>query len=73
MDRKPRLDMDVYKHKGAQARRFDHYQITVPDIEKATRFYTSVGCRIADYITAGGHPIAAFACRTRGVRACANP
>ena len=60
MDRKPRLDMDVYKHKGAQARRFDHYQITIPDIEKATRFYTSVGCRIADYITAGGHPIGVF-------------
>ena len=60
MDRKPRLDMDVYKHKGAQARRFDHYQITIPDIEKATRFYTSIGCRIADYITAGGHPIGVF-------------
>ena len=60
MDRKPRLDMDVYKHKGAQARRFDHYQITISDIEKATRFYTSIGCRIADYITAGGHPIGVF-------------
>ena len=60
MDRKPRLDMDVPKHKGAQARRFDHYQITIPDIEKATRFYTSLGSRVADYITAGGHPIGVF-------------
>jgi catechol 2,3-dioxygenase len=60
MDRKPRLDMDVHKHKGAQARRFDHYQITIPDIEKATRFYASLGCRVADYITAGGHPIGVF-------------
>jgi len=60
MDRKPRLDMDVVVHKGAQARRFDHYQITVPDIAKVTAFYTSLGCRVADYITAGGHPIGVF-------------
>ena len=60
MQRQPRLDMAVYQHKGAQARRFDHYQITLPDIEKAATFYTSVGCRIADYITAGGHPIGVF-------------
>ena len=60
MDREPRLDMDVPKHKGAQARRFDHYQVTIPDIEKAARFYASVGCRIADYITAGGHPVGVF-------------
>ncbi|HKN29304.1 MAG TPA: VOC family protein [Roseiarcus sp.] len=60
MDRKPRLDMDVLKHKGAQARRFDHYQLTVLEIEKAAQFYTSIGCRISDYITAGGHPIGVF-------------
>jgi catechol 2,3-dioxygenase len=60
MDRQPRLDMDVHKHKGAQARRFDHYQITIPDIEKGARFYTSIGCRIADYITAADHPIGVF-------------
>jgi catechol 2,3-dioxygenase len=60
MDREPRLDMEVSKHKGAQARRFDHYQITVPNVEKAARFYTSMGCRIADYMTAGGHPVGCF-------------
>jgi catechol 2,3-dioxygenase len=60
MDLQPRLDMDVPKHKGAAARRFDHYQITIPDIQKAATFYTSMGCRIADYITAGGHPIGVF-------------
>nr|WP_246563662.1 VOC family protein [Bradyrhizobium liaoningense] len=52
--------MDVPSHKGAQARRFDHYQITIPDVEKAAAFYTSIGCRIADYVTAGGHPIGVF-------------
>jgi catechol 2,3-dioxygenase len=60
MDRQERRDMDVQLHKGAAARRFDHYQITVPDIQKAAEFYTSMGCRIADYITAGGHPIGVF-------------
>lgn len=60
MERQPRLDMAVHKHKGAQVRRFDHYQITIPDIEKGAKFYTSLGCRIADYVTAGDHPIGVF-------------
>jgi catechol 2,3-dioxygenase len=60
MDRRTRVDMDVAVHKGAQARRFDHYQITVPDIAKTATFYTDMGCRIADYITAAGHPIGVF-------------
>lgn len=60
MDKQPRLDMAVHTHKGAQCRRFDHYQITVPDIEKIATFYTGLGCRIADYITAGPHPLGVF-------------
>ncbi len=60
MDRQPRLDMQVQVHKGAAARRFDHYQITVPDVQKAATFYTSMGMRIADYMTAGDHPVGVF-------------
>ncbi len=61
MDHKPRRDMQVQEHKGGAARRFDHYQITVPDIFKAATFYTGLGCRIADYMTvAGVHPVGVF-------------
>jgi catechol 2,3-dioxygenase len=60
MTRAPRRDMQVQLHKGGAARRFDHYQITVPDIQKAAVFYTSLGWRIADYMTAGTHPIGVF-------------
>jgi catechol 2,3-dioxygenase len=60
MTTQPRRDMQVLLHKGATARRFDHYQITVPDVHKAAVFYTSLGFRIADYLTAGDHPIGVF-------------
>ena len=53
MVQQPRCDMDVQLHRGAAARRFDHYQITVPDVAKAAGFYTSIGFRIADYMTLG--------------------
>jgi len=60
MARQPRRDMQVNLHKGAAARRFDHYQITVPDVAKAGRFYAGLGFRIADYLVAGDHPIGVF-------------
>ena len=60
MTHQPRRDMQVQMHKGAASRRFDHYQITVPDVHKAAVFYTSLGFRIADYITVGDHPVGAF-------------
>ena len=60
MVQQPRRDMDVQLHRGAAARRFDHYQITVPDVAKAAGFYTSIGFRIADYMTIGDHPVGAF-------------
>lgn len=55
-----RRDMQVMQHKGAAARRFDHCQVTVPDIVKATEFYTELGFRIADFLTADKHPIGVF-------------
>ena len=60
MTQRPRRDMDVQIHRGAAARRFDHYQITVPDVAKAAEFYTSIGFRIADYIVAGERAVGAF-------------
>jgi catechol 2,3-dioxygenase len=60
MTHEPRRDTQVQRHKGAAARRFDHCQITVPDVHKAAVFYTSLGFRIADYMTMGDHPVGAF-------------
>ena len=60
MTQQPRRDMQVLEHKGAAARRFDHCQMTVPDIAQAAAFYTGLGFRIADYLTAGDHPIGVF-------------
>ena len=60
MTQQPRHDMDVQIHRGGAARRFDHYQITVPDVAKAAAFYTSIGFRIADYMTIGDHPVGVF-------------
>jgi catechol 2,3-dioxygenase len=61
MTHQPRRDTQVQLHKGAASRRFDHYQITVPDVHKAAVFYTSLGFRIADYMTMGEeHPVGVF-------------
>ncbi|TCT05458.1 VOC family protein [Aquabacter spiritensis] len=60
MEHRPRRDMQVQEHKGGAARRFDHYQITAPDIRKLADFYTGLGCRIADYLMAGDHPVGVF-------------
>jgi catechol 2,3-dioxygenase len=60
MTHQPRRDMQVQRHKGAASRRFDHYQITVPDVQKAAVFYTSLGFRLADYMTLEGEPVGVF-------------
>ena len=57
MTRQPRRDMQVQMHKGAASRRFDHYQVTVPDVAKAALFYASLGFRIAEYMTVGDQPV----------------
>lgn len=60
MPPEPRKDSRVQTHKGAASRRFDHYQVTVPDVYKAAEFYSSLGFRIADYITVGHDLIGVF-------------
>lgn len=60
MSREERQDNRVLLRKGAGALRFDHYQVTVSDIQEAAEFYTSLGFRIADFLTAGDHAIGVF-------------
>lgn len=60
MDHEKRLDLETRLHKGAASRRFDHYQVTIPDIAKGTEFWTSLGFRVADQIVAGDFPVGCF-------------
>ena len=60
MTHEPRQDTSTQAHKGAASRRFDHYQITVPEVYKAAEFYSSLGFRIADYMTVGDEPVGVF-------------
>ena len=60
MAHESRRDMQVQLHKGAASRRFDHYQITVPDVHSAAVFWSSLGFRIADYMTLGDRPVGVF-------------
>lgn len=57
MTHEPRRDTQVQIHKGAASRRFDHYQITVPDVHEAAVLWTSLGFRIADYVTMDDRPV----------------
>lgn len=45
-----RLDI----HKGARALRMDHYQVIVPDVLTAAKWYMDLGFRISDYICVEG-------------------
>ncbi len=63
MDSRPRLHINYELHKGAAALRFDHFQVLVPDVFKASTFYTQLGFRISDYFTDdnfGNHLFGAF-------------
>jgi catechol 2,3-dioxygenase len=50
MDTLPRMHTKIHTHRGAAARRMDHYQVLVPDLMKGSKFYTDIGFRISDYI-----------------------
>jgi catechol 2,3-dioxygenase len=49
MPPQPRLHDQFQLHKGAAALRMDHFQLLVPDVVAASRFYTDLGFRISDY------------------------
>jgi len=53
----PRVQTQTHTHKGAGALRMDHYQVLVPDVAAAAKFYTELGFRVSDYICAGGDRI----------------
>jgi catechol 2,3-dioxygenase len=54
MDRLPRMHVRLDMHKGARALRMDHYQVIVPDVPAAAKFYMDLGFRISDYICIAG-------------------
>src|SRR5258708_2669070 len=60
MSRVERVDQKFEALHGGGALRFDHYQVTAPDVEKAASFYAEFGFRIVDYMVTGDVPIGVF-------------
>jgi len=54
MDVKPRLIVEFEHHKGAIPQRLDHFQLLVPDVQKACEFWMSLGFRLSEYICPDG-------------------
>ena len=54
METRPRLHTRLDQHRGGRALRMDHYQVIVPDVLEAAKFYTDLGFRISDYICIEG-------------------
>ena len=54
MDVKPRLVVEFEHHKGAIPQRIDHFQLLVPDVQKACEFWMSLGFRLSEYISPDG-------------------
>ena len=50
MKTEPRMHTKVHTHRGAGALRMDHYQVLVPDVLAAAKFYMDLGFRISDYL-----------------------
>jgi catechol 2,3-dioxygenase len=46
----PRMITRFSQHRGGAAQRLDHYQILVPDVPRAMRFYMQAGFRLTEYI-----------------------
>ena len=58
----PRMHTKIHTHRGAGALRMDHYQVLVPDVLSAAKFYMDLGFRISDYICIEGseHVVGTF-------------
>ncbi|HEX2216071.1 MAG TPA: VOC family protein [Xanthobacteraceae bacterium] len=54
METRPRMHTHLHEHKGGRALRMDHYQVIVPDVPAAAKFYMDLGFRISDYICVDG-------------------
>jgi catechol 2,3-dioxygenase len=60
MTRTERFDQRFEALRGAGVLRFDHYQVTAPDIQTAATFYADLGFRIVDYMVVSGQPVGIF-------------
>ncbi|CAB3807734.1 VOC family protein [Pararobbsia alpina] len=60
MPRLERLDQKFESVRGGGALRFDHYQVTAPDVQLAASFYADFGFRILDYMIVGDQPVGVF-------------
>jgi catechol 2,3-dioxygenase len=62
MPTRPRMHTKIHTHRGAGALRMDHYQVLVPDVLGAAKFYMDLGFRISDYICIEGseHVVGTF-------------
>jgi catechol 2,3-dioxygenase len=62
MQTQPRSHVAVHNHRGARALRMDHYQVLVPDVMGAVKFYADLGFRISDYLVVEGtdHTVGVF-------------
>jgi catechol 2,3-dioxygenase len=54
MEVKPRLVVAFGEHHGAVPQRLDHFQLLVPDVQKACEFWMSMGFRLSEYISPDG-------------------
>jgi catechol 2,3-dioxygenase len=54
MELKPRLVVAFDQHRGAVPQRLDHFQLLVPDVQKACEFWMSLGFRLSEYISPDG-------------------
>jgi hypothetical protein len=54
MQTQPRSHVQVHAHHGARALRMDHFQVLVPDVMRAAKFYMDLGFRISDYLVVDG-------------------
>jgi catechol 2,3-dioxygenase len=54
MEVRPRLVVTFEHHRGAVPQRLDHFQLLVPDVQKACEFWMSMGFRLSEYISPDG-------------------
>ncbi len=55
-----RTQTKTHTHKGAGALRMDHYQVLVPDVGAAAKFYLDLGFRVSDYTVFGEDKVVAI-------------
>lgn len=69
MDRLPAIHQDYSLYRGVRPLRIDHANCFAPDVDKAVRFYTSLGFRVTEYTEdeSSGHLWAAWLHRKGGV------